>query len=189
MKPDLSYKVLMVGDTGVGKSSIILRIQRADVETHPTVVHVFSRVIIKDPGRNRHVELSIWDLAGSEQYKSTIVRDFHGADFAVLVCDLTNTGSFNSLPDWVDLVEKHVQETPTYVVVGNKVDLETDRIVDSDSIAEYAGQIGAIAHIETSAVTAIGVFELLEAIAQSDQVPIASATSLTMIEHSEGRCC
>jgi small GTP-binding protein len=178
----------MLGDAGVGKTAIVMRFQNANINTRPTVISTFSRITVRDYRRARDVELHIWDLAGYREYQSVITRDFRGADFAVLVFDLTRSQTLDSLPNWIELLENNVERKPMYVVVGNKADLESDRQVDSLSLIQYANEIEAIGGLEASALTVIGVHEILETIIAADRVSLPPAL-LEMKNPSRNHCC
>jgi small GTP-binding protein len=145
-----TYKVVIVGCSGVGKSSIIQRLVHgtftddvsttcgADFYTHSCAVS------------NEHVKLQIWDTAGQERFRAISKAYFRNAVGAVLVYDITRLSSFDGLGDWLGDLHRLAAPNAYILLVGNKADLEQDRQVDGDLVRDFAGKHG-LETIETSA--------------------------------------
>lgn len=118
-------KAIMIGDAGVGKSSLAHRF--CDKEWNPhfvsTVGSDFKEVRIhREDGR---IALQLWDTAGQEKYRTLIPAYYRGADAAIIVFDVTSVSSFEGVTSWVNDLRKHNgYSDPTVVLVACKVDLE-----------------------------------------------------------------
>ena len=118
---DHLIKVILVGDSGVGKSAIVRRFskQRFDVPLTPTIGVDFEIVHVNVDGQD--VKLQCWDCAGSERFRSITSSYFRGAHVALVVFDVNDEKSFASVPVWIDHVQKVNPEAVIWVV-GNKLD-------------------------------------------------------------------
>jgi len=119
------------------------------------------------PGEDedRSVQIHLWDTAGEERFHAVAKSFFRGARGAILVYDITKEGAMDGLSVWAEMVKA---EAPTAVllVVGTKADLEASRGVDREEAALVAERLGAVAHVEVSALTGDGVDEAFELAAQ-----------------------
>ncbi|XP_038069935.1 ras-related protein RHN1-like [Patiria miniata] len=148
------YKICLVGDMNVGKSSIVHRFVRNSFseEKTSTLAAAFFEKELSVNGET--VKMCIWDTAGSEKYRSLTPLYFRGADGIVLVYDITDEKSFLNLrTEWIPSIRMRTDTNMALVVVGNKLDLEkTGRVVPSDEARGYADLLNAI-FFETSAKT------------------------------------
>lgn len=145
------FKILVIGDVGVGKTSLIRRFTRgyfAENITSTVGVDLDSRIL------NIHgdkVKLQCWDTAGQEKYRSITQSYYRNADAVIMVFDLTNRGSFASIPQWLMDVQRYTSKNAVKVLVGNKTDLKgAKRMVNSRSAANLA-EFEDLLYIETSA--------------------------------------
>jgi small GTP-binding protein len=157
------YKVVLLGDSRVGKTTLIAREVQADYQLNlkPTVgCHCNTLSLIV--GR-KTVTLQVWDTAGQEMYRALVPVYLRGASAAILVYDRTETESFQALNHWCSLLEDTVPAgTPIYLV-ANKLDLH--RVVVPDTLGlQFATQRKAKFH-KVSALTGDGVDQLFEEIA------------------------
>ncbi|EFO27861.2 Ras family protein [Loa loa] len=154
-KPDLRAKIIFVGRSGVGKTSIILRHdgQGFYSKVSPTLGASFISSFLVLDGKS--VELQIWDTAGQERYASMLPMYLRNAVAAVIVYDITDRESFQEIKKWVNEVKRGSTVPVSLFVVGNKLDLENARAVQCHEGAQYAEQIGAAFH-ETSAMNGEG---------------------------------
>lgn len=149
MGEDPHYKVVMLGDSGVGKTALVNRISEGVfTESHvPTVGSQFIALPL-EIGK-RKLTLELWDTAGQEVYRSLVGFYTREAKGAFLVCDVTSEQSFQGLGEWIDFVNSQAPGVKI-IIFANKIDLEDDRTVSSDQLKEFAGQRG-IELIEGSA--------------------------------------
>ena len=134
MDEDYAFKLILVGNTGVGKTSILYKFinsKLTNMNTTPTIGIDFGtkRVVIE----NKTIKLNIWDTAGLERYRSITRSYFRNIAGAVIIFDLTNMNSFKNIPKWKEEIMKHSNNKQMqFILVGNKCDLQ-NRIVVTDS--------------------------------------------------------
>lgn len=158
----LVLKVVVTGDGGVGKTSLIRRYCEGKFE-HARVQTIgvdFQTQTVNLP--NRTLKLSIWDMAGQERFAVVRAGFYRGSRAAVLTYDVTGPETLTDLIRWREEVLNAVQKQP-FLVVGNKTDLE--RVVGAEEARAFAESIGA-PYLETSALTGDGVPELFETLAR-----------------------
>jgi Ras-related protein Rab-2A len=151
-----TFKYIIIGESGVGKSCLLL--QFTDKRFEP----LFDMTIGVEFGArsiqisNQEVKLQIWDTAGQESFRSITRSYYRGACGALLVFDVTNRSSFQSLQGWLDDARANCNVPITVMLVGNKSDLENKRQVSADEARAFAEEKG-LTYIETSAKTSAGV--------------------------------
>jgi small GTP-binding protein len=144
-----TYKVVILGDSSVGKSSIINRyINKVFSEYgEPTIGAAFFTSITNID--NKEIKLEIWDTAGQERYKSLAPMYYRGSNAALVVYDITDKQSFTSALKWIDELKMITVDCLIYLI-GNKSDLEDKRKVNSNDIYEIINN-NDFKHYETSA--------------------------------------
>ena len=151
-----SVKIVFLGDSGVGKSCIISKFSTGNVplESLPTVgAAYYSKIFTTDSFK---LELRIWDTAGQETYHSLTPIYFRDSSIAFVVFDITNRKSFLSLRNWISLVREYGRKGIITICVGNKLDLQTERVIEFQELSELCQELNAYA-IETSAFTGSGI--------------------------------
>jgi Ras-related protein Rab-6A len=173
--PPTHHKVVVLGDPAVGKTSIISQFiyGAATTQHQPTVGIDFFAKALQSGGQE--VRLQVWDTAGQERFRSLIPAYIRNASVVVIVYDIALQESFDSVRDWhqrtLDIGK------PEFVVVGNKIDLESARAVSTADGAAYADSIRAL-FFETSARTPTGIKELFDGIAGIPAAEIGPAGDL-----------
>ncbi|MGQ4834009.1 MAG: GTP-binding protein [Candidatus Asgardarchaeia archaeon] len=145
------FKVIIVGDAFVGKTSLAIRFAKKYCsETYILTigVNVLKRVVEYD---NKTVVLDIWDTGGQERFNYIRASYFRGASGAIICYDVTNRKSFENIPKWISEVDQHCEEIPM-VLVGTKKDLEDQRQVSAEEGQKLASAYG-MTFFETSAKT------------------------------------
>ncbi|KAA0036491.1 ras-related protein RABF1 [Cucumis melo var. makuwa] len=159
---NLRVKLVLLGDSGVGKSCIVLRFVRGqfDPTSKVTVGASFlsQTIALQD---STTVKFEIWDTAGQERYAALAPLYYRGAAVAVIVYDITSSDSFAKAQYWVKELQKHGSPDIILALVGNKADLQEKRKVSVQDGTEYAEKNGMF-FIETSAKTADNINELFE---------------------------
>ncbi|XP_020248555.1 ras-related protein RABF1 isoform X2 [Asparagus officinalis] len=159
---NLRVKLVLLGDSGVGKSCIVLRFVRGqfDPTSKVTVGASFlsQTLALQD---STTVKFEIWDTAGQERYAALAPLYYRGAAVAVVVYDITSPESFSKAQYWVKELQKHGSPDIVMALVGNKADLHENRSVSSEDALEYAEKNGMF-FIETSAKTADNINQLFE---------------------------
>jgi len=153
---DFFFKILLIGDSGVGKSCLLLRFADDSwTETHISTIGVdFKIKTLEIDGKT--VKLQIWDTAGQERFRTITSSYYRGAQGIILVYDCTDRESFNNVKQWMGEIDRYACENVNKLLVGNKCDLVTEKTVDVNTAKEFADSYD-IPFIETSAKTAHNV--------------------------------
>ena len=160
-------KVILVGETAVGKSSIITQYCKNtfDINQTPTTSCFFCSKEIQIPKTTSSLLLNIWDTAGNERYHSLTKIFFKDAQIILFIYDITNKDSFNEINDyWYNISLTHCREERILILVGNKNDLDNKREVSKEKGLNYAKNIDAL-FFEVSALNGNGIKELFDKIA------------------------
>lgn len=163
---DYLFKLVLAGDSGVGKSSLLLRF--ADdtfTESFISTIGVDYKCKTLDIYGNI-VKLQIWDTAGQERFR-TITSNYYRDPPAAIICfDLTNPETFNNVPKWIREVEKISSSSDGFqiIVVGTKSDLHRDRKISYDDAQELCEQLG-VPYFETSAKNNLGITKMFTELA------------------------
>ncbi len=148
---DYLFKLLLIGDSGVGKSNLLLRF--ADEIFTPSYISTigvdFKIKTIKIDGKT--VKLQIWDTAGQERFRTITSSYYRGANGIIIVYDVTDRDSFSNVKAWLGEIERYATESVDKLIVGNKSD-KPDRAVETAEAKHFADEIG-LPFIETSAKT------------------------------------
>mmetsp|Transcript_19784 Transcript_19784/g.58880 ORF Transcript_19784/g.58880 Transcript_19784/m.58880 type:complete len:204 (+) Transcript_19784:271-882(+) len=162
---DMQIKLLMIGDSAVGKTSLLLRYANDTFSsTFITTIGIDFKIKTISLGGKR-VKLQIWDTAGQEQFRTITRSYFRGAQGIVLVYDITDRRTFNSVRSWMAQITDHADNQVNKILVGNKCDNEGKRKVSFDEGQQLAREYG-VAFLEASAKTNVNVTEAFQAIAQ-----------------------
>ncbi|KAM9993879.1 hypothetical protein ACTFIZ_011859 [Dictyostelium cf. discoideum] len=161
--PDV-FKILLIGDSAVGKTSLLLRFADnsfQETSVNMTCVDYKNKNVIID---GRTFNLQIWDTAGQERFR-TITSSFYRGAHGVLVCyDVTDQLTYNNVRLWMQEIQRYAVLGVSRVLVGNKCDLEDRKIVNTSIAREYADSLG-IPFMEASAATGVNVEEAFMAMA------------------------
>ncbi|KAK2707632.1 ras-related protein ORAB-1-like [Artemia franciscana] len=158
MNPEYDYlfKLLLIGDSGVGKSCLLLRF--ADdtyTESYISTIGVDFKIrTIELEGKT--IKLQIWDTAGQERFRTITSSYYRGAHGIIVVYDVTDQESFNNVRQWLEEIDRYACENVNRLLVGNKCDLAAKKVVDYQIAKDYADQLG-IPFLETSAKNATNV--------------------------------
>ncbi|KAL4443821.1 hypothetical protein ABPG75_011558 [Micractinium tetrahymenae] len=159
---DHTFKILLVGDSGVGKSSLLLRFATGGFEElTPTIGVDFKAKVVDIDGRR--VKLTIWDTAGQERFRTLTSSYYRGAQGIILVYDVTRAETFDSLADiWLREVDMYnTVEEGIKMVVANKTDLGEQREVSTEQGVAFARAHGCL-FVETSAKGNVAVDQAFE---------------------------
>ena len=150
------FKYIFIGDTGVGKSCLLLQFtdQRFRQQHDLTIGVEFGSRTVKISDKN--LKLQIWDTAGQESFKSITRSYYRGAAGALLVYDITRKETFNHLTRWLEEVRQNGNPDIMVMLIGNKADLDSRRQVSTEEGERFAKENGLI-FLETSAKTAFNV--------------------------------
>ena len=158
---DFIFKVLLLGNSDVGKSSLLLRyVDSVWSDTFVPTIGVDFKVKTIDIN-DKKVKLQIWDTAGQERFRNVVSTYFRGAHGILLIYDVTNRESFKNLENWLIEIEKNASENVLKILIGNKNDLEDERDITPDEGKAFANRNG-MQFIETSAKMNTNVNEAFE---------------------------
>ena len=148
--PAYIFKFIIVGNSAVGKSCLLLRFDEDRFQPiHDMTVGVtFSIKMVHIDGQD--VKVQIWDTAGQEIFRSITRSYYRDSACAFIVYDITDQTSFNKVEDWIHDVRNLAPSDCLLVLVGNKLDLESQRVIKTDQAQELADKHG-IMFFETSA--------------------------------------
>jgi small GTP-binding protein len=173
-------KVIFAGDGAVGKTAIVNRFTKGEYGDLYKMTIGTNISIHKCVKNDTKVELICWDLGGQPRFTSVRATFYVGAQIVVLVYDLTSSGSFKNLPNWLEEVNQACNAPYRGFIVGNKLDLAEDfRAVDIEEAKSFAEAIG-FTYLETSAKDGIGISQLVEML--TDCAFLHPSQSLTELE-------
>lgn len=145
------YKIVFLGDQGVGKTSLITRFMYDTFEEQYSAtigIDFLSKTMYLED--NKTIRLQLWDTAGQERFRSLIPSYIRDSNVAVVCYDITNKKSFNNLDKWIQEVQLERGNEVIVVIVGNKSDLNNKRQVTSEELEMKAKLLGCNIYLETS---------------------------------------
>ena len=162
----LNIKLLTLGESGVGKTTLILNYINPNIKINylekynPTIgVDYQKKVITID---NKNIDIEIWDTAGQERFKNITSHYYSGADGILLLFDISDKSSFEKLSFWInDLNNKVYLDNISLILIGNKSDLDDKREVSIEEAKKFAEE-NNIEYYEISAINNIGIIEMME---------------------------
>eukprot|EP00667_Euglena_gracilis_P030005 EG_transcript_40714 len=138
---DFLFKLLLIGDSGVGKSCLLLRF--ADdtyTESYISTIGVDFKIrTIELEGKV--IKLQIWDTAGQERFRTITSSYYRGAHGIIVVYDVTDMESFNNVKTWLNEIDKYATDKVNKLLVGNKCDLVVKKVVDYQTAKDFADQL------------------------------------------------
>ena len=161
---NITCKVVLVGDSGVGKTCIIQRYvnNNYNENTESTSASTYTYKVVDYKQFNKSISFDIWDTAGQELYRALAKNFYLNASIGILVYDVRRKESFQSIKDyWYEQLKVSGEENMVFGVAGNKCDLFQEEQVSEDEGKKFAKSIGAIFHL-TSCKESIGIDELFE---------------------------
>lgn len=164
-EPDMSFKVILIGETGVGKTCIMLRASRDEFKEEHTVTlgADFTNYYLKINGKS--VKMQMWDTCGLEMYKSMIRVFFKGSDAAFLVFDVNSEKTFSALPQWLKELREFTAPDMLCYLIGNKVDMPNRAVSPADAEA-FVSKYQLKEYHETSAKSGTGIRPLIHKMAE-----------------------
>lgn len=181
---DYLFKLLIIGDSGVGKSSLMNRF--SDNIFNETFINTIGvdfkiRTINMD---GKVIKLQIWDTAGQERFRTIVSSYYRGAHGIMVVFDITNKESFENIPMWCEEIKKYAAGSVKKILIGNKSDFDTKRQVAYSEAKELADSMN-MTYIETSAKTALNVeksFYDLASMLQNNMVVCNNKTDINVVK-------
>lgn len=207
-KVDYQYKILILGDATVGKTSLLIRYidNKFDADSLSTLgVDVRYKFITLN---NKKIRMDIWDTAGQERFKNITKNYFKGAHAIIFVFDVNKKKTIEKLKFWFDNSDENVSKETVKIIVGNKIDIEGSREVKLEQMKSY-GEKFNMEVFEASAKTGIGIPEIFTYLVttlsknpeigavipdddssdRKNSVPLNKRTFSGKKKHSEGCIC
>lgn len=163
---DFLVKTVVVGDSGVGKTCLMRRFHEGVFQPSYMATIGVDFCIKHLSVDGKAVKLQIWDTAGQERFRNITSAYYRGADAVLVVFDVTDVQSFKNVKYWIDEVHRFTHNTVPIVLVANKCDMRDQRVVDAQTVEDFASELG-IKVLETSAKTADKVQETFETLSRA----------------------
>lgn len=161
-KFDYSLKVIVVGDSGVGKTCLLVRYIRNlfDEESQPTLgVEFMTKIVTTEKHK---IQLQLWDTAGQELFRSVTRGYYRGSAGAFLVFDITNRDTFENIGKWLQDIKDVARSDVVTLLIGNKSDKADQRQVTTEEAQDFAEK-HSMKYFETSAKTGSNISESIDA--------------------------
>jgi Ras-related protein Rab-6A len=159
------FKVSVIGDYAVGKTSIIKRFMYDSFDEGYKATLGAAISTFKTKVNKSHVSLQVWDLAGQTSFRRVRVQYLFGTDFAIVVFDLTSRESLECANEWVEDVRKGAPDVLLFLV-GNKSDLKEERVIDQAEAQKLVEELNMLGYMETSAKDGSNIHELFEKVSK-----------------------
>jgi small GTP-binding protein len=162
---DFLVKLLLIGDSGVGKSNILMKyVDGVSCESYIATIGIDFKIKTIMIG-NKRVKLQIWDTAGQERFRTITHSYYRGAQGVIVVYDQTDKETFGRVKKWLDDVSNKAGDNIPKILVGNKSDLESKKVVTTKEGKDLADEY-KIKFFETSAMDGTNIDKLFETLAK-----------------------
>lgn len=133
----IPYKIIIIGDSAIGKSTFLLRATSGEYDpSHKVTIGVDYKIKFVQT-KDGFIKLKIWDTAGQERFRSIIRTYYNGAHGIILMFDLTNMDSFENLNDWMEEIYRAKLENCPIILIGSKSDLKNKIVVSEKEIQQF----------------------------------------------------
>ena len=148
---ELLYKILLLGDSSVGKTCFLMRYaDNTFQEIHMSTIGLDYKLKNVQLDDGKIVKIQIWDTAGQDRFRSITKNYYKGAHGIILIYDVTSRKTFENIKNWVKQIKEEVSDKVTIILVGNKIDDETNRKVSTEEGEAMAKEVN-LEFFETSA--------------------------------------
>ena len=163
MSDDCVYKVLLLGDSTVGKTCFLLRYcDKTFQDTHLSTMGLDYRLKSMTLKSGKHVKLQIWDTAGQDRFRAITKNYYKGANGIILIYDITNLQTYENVKNWIAQIKEEANPNAIIYLAGNKIDVEeAEKVVKTEDGKKIAGEY-KLKFYETSAKNGINVNEIFE---------------------------
>ena len=158
---NIDYKIITLGDTNVGKTSLIMRYTINEFNTNSLNTIGMDSKIKDIEIDSKKIKIKIWDLAGQERFRSMHKYYYNKVDGIIFVYDITKKNTLKIIDSWIDEVKENVKGDISFILVGNKTDLEEEREVSIIEGEKFAQKYN-YHFLECSAANGIGVNEIFD---------------------------
>ena len=163
---DCVYKVLLLGDSTVGKTCVLLKYtDKIFQDTHMMTIGLDYRLKTMKLQNGQDVKLQIWDTAGQDRFRSITKNYYKGSNGIILIYDVTSLKTFENVKSWVSQIHEEISDKVVIYLVGHKVDMEEERKVTTEEGQKLAEELG-VPFIETSAKSGLNIDEIFNDIVE-----------------------
>ena len=163
INPEFAFKVVILGDSGVGKTSLVkYEIQNSFINNNNDSTIIFEHSFKNYSIMGKNVRLQIWDTCGKEMYRSSVQNFYRSALCIFVVFSLDSLDSFNRVNQWIDEIKENNSEEYILVLVGNKSDLTRPRKIEKEIIENYCKRNEIENYFEASAKSGENVHEIFK---------------------------
>lgn len=166
VKYDLSFKIIIIGDSGVGKSSLTLRATKNQFQEYYNATVGFEFFSLNLKMEESIIKLQMWDTCGQEIYRSLISSFYKNSSLAMIMYSIDNEESFRHLDYWIKEIKNNSSPNIKIILIGNKVDLEDKRVISKEEADNFARENGIDEVYETSAKTGFNAKTIFSKAAQ-----------------------
>ena len=159
MNYDRTCQILIIGDSSVGKTSILTRYTNGTFKEEYLATVGLDYYSKEEIFNNKTINVKLWDTAGQERYKSLTQSYFKNAEGVIVAYDITNTESFDNLKFWINSIKTNMENKNVFIpviIIGNKTDMEESREIMTEDAEKFAEE-NKYKYFETSAKTGEGV--------------------------------
>ncbi len=193
---DLTLKLLVVGDSSVGKTNFVMRLINNEFSKNYMTTSGIDLKATDIEIKNKKIHIQLWDTAGQEKYKAITKNLFLKVMGALIIYDITNEASYNNLKSWVKLIKEECGKHMQLIILGNKSDLNDQRKISKDEAINYAKEQN-IEYIETSSKTGENVKKAVTMICENilenkelnDSSSFVLDNSSFLTDKRKKRCC
>ena len=162
VNPEFTFKVVILGDSGVGKTSLVkYEIKNSFVKSSDSTI-IFEHSFKNFSVMGKNVRLQIWDTCGKEMYRSSVQNFYRSALCIFVVFSLETLDSLDKVNQWIEEIKENNNEDSILVLVGNKSDLTPKRRIEREEIEQYCKNNGIEDYFETSAKSGENVHEVFK---------------------------
>ena len=163
INPEFAFKVVILGDSGVGKTSLVkYEIQNSFINNNNDSTIIFEHSFKNYSIMGKNVRLQIWDTCGKEMYHSSVQNFYRSALCIFVVFSLDSLDSFNRVNQWIDEIKENNSEEYILVLVGNKSDLTRPRKIEKEIIENYCKRNEIENYFEASAKSGENVHDIFK---------------------------
>mgnify|MGYP002863962065 CR=1 FL=1 len=156
-KKEVLYKILLLGDSSVGKTCFLMRYtDNTFQEIHMSTIGLDYKLKNVQLDDGKMVKIQIWDTAGQDRFRSITKNYYKGAHGIILIYDITNKKSFENVRNWINQIKEEVSEKVSIILVGNKIDDEEHRVVLTEDGEKIAKELGLM-FFECSAKSGVNI--------------------------------
>ena len=163
MNDDCVYKVLLLGDSTVGKTCFLLRYcDKTFQEAHLSTIGLDYRLKTMTLKSGKNIKLQIWDTAGQDRFRAITKNYYKGANGIILIYDVTNVQSYENVKNWISQIREEANPNVVIYLAGNKVDVsEQEKLVKTEDGKKIADEF-KLKFYETSAKNGVNINEIFE---------------------------